>query len=193
MGAKGKSRRHTRKGVIRSLETEYDFARLDYKRLTHPGKGKSKLVGVAAASVVYLLGFSAAYSGWSSGIVPDETFAKIVWILMVPASVVGGVTWMIIDSRLEYPVRRTMAEYVEDLESKGGLLWRYGPLLELIKVKRVNITGAIESSREGRGSEIDPQDYAAILNTLRKELTSNEGLPITGEISKRLEENLDGC
>lgn len=193
MGAKILNRRHIKKAVIQQMKSDYDLARLDYAKLVRPGKGKSKLIGILVALVIYMIGFGGGYYGWLAGVVPEEVLAKIVWIAMVPSSVIGSLTWVIMDARLEYPVRRQMAEYVAQLEStdaKGGRLWRYAPLLESFKIKGVDITKAIFLSREGRGGEIDPQDYAALVNKLHLELVGNESLQITGECSKDLEENL---
>lgn len=189
MAGKTKSRRHIKKIIIKKLESDFDFSRLEYKSLTKPGKGKSKLFGLIAASVVYMLGFGVAYFGWSNGVVPDATFAKTVWIIMIPASVIGSVVWLIADSRFEYPIRVAMAQYVAEREAAGGTLWRYGPVLETFKVKGMDVPYLVSRSQGGEGGEIDPQDYAILVHRLYAEIAS-DNVAITGEMSLQLENNL---
>ncbi|NOY73521.1 MAG: hypothetical protein GXP14_14335 [Gammaproteobacteria bacterium] len=189
MAGKAKSRRHIKKVIVKQLETNFDFSRLEYKSLVRPGKGKSKLFGLIAASAVYMLGFGVAYFGWSNGVVPDSTFAKTVWILMIPASVIGSVVWLVADSRFEYPVRKAMAKYVADLEAAEGKLWRYGPVLETLTIKGLDIPYLVSLSQKGQGGEIDPQDYATLVHRLYAEIAS-DNVNITGEMSRQLEENL---
>ena len=189
MAGKTKSRRHIKKVIVKQLETDFDFSRLEYKSLTRPGKGKSKLFGLIAASVIYMVGFGVAFFGWSNGVVPDETFAKTVWIVMIPASVVGSLVWMVFDSRFEYPVRQAMAEYIAGIEAAEGRLWRYGPVLETFKIKGVDISNMISLSQTGQGGEIDPQDYATVIHRLYAEIASDNAT-ITGDMSRQLEDNL---
>ncbi len=189
MAGKAKSRRHIKKVIVKQLETDFDFSRLEYKSLIRPGKGKSKLFGLIAASAVYMLGFGVAFFGWSNGVVPDSTFAKTVWILMIPASVIGSVVWLVADSRFEYPVRMTMAKYVADLEAGEGKLWRYGPVLETLAIKGLDIPYLVSLSKKGQGGEIDPQDYSTLVHRLYAEIASDNA-SITGEMSRQLEENL---
>ncbi|VAW84116.1 hypothetical protein MNBD_GAMMA16-737 [hydrothermal vent metagenome] len=189
MAGKTKGRRHIKKIIIKQLESDFNFSRLEYKSLTKPGKGKSKLFGLIAASVVYMLCFGVAYFGWSNGVVPDVTFAKTVWVIMVPASVIGSVVWLIADSRFEYPIRMAMAQYVAELEVDGGKLWRYGPVLETFKIKGMDVPYLASRSQEGEGGKIDPQDYAIIVHRLYAEIAS-DNVTITGEMSRQLENNL---
>lgn len=171
-----KGRRQARKTIQSHFEQHYDLARLDYDRLCRPARGKSRLYGVGAASVLYLLGFTGGYVGYSSGTVNPEAFGKLVWILMIPASVVGGVVWMISGVRLEYNVRQTLRGYVATLESGEGLLWRYGPLLRNVPVKGVEVEAAVALSRAGQGSEIDPQDYCTLVSAISAVLTDSRNL-----------------
>lgn len=171
-----KGRRQARKTIQSHFEQHFDLARLDYDRLCRPARGKSRLYGVGAASVLYLLGFTGGYFGYSSGTVNPEAFGKLVWILMIPASVVGGVVWMISGVRLEYNVRQTLRVYVATLESGEGLLWRYGPLLQNVPVKGVEVEPAVALSRAGKGSEIDPQDYCTLVSAISVVLTDSRNL-----------------
>ena len=189
VSAKGKNRRSIRKKVMQRLEKEIDIDRFNYKAIVRPGKGKSKLIGVAVAGGIYLIGFGGAYFGWLNSVVDDHLFAKLMWVFMVPSSVVGAVTWTIMDSRLEYPIRMGLVDYITTIEGSKGLLWRYEPLLARLTVKGVNISQVVALSRDGRASDIDPQDYSQIMYNLYADLTAPEGVQITGDMSRQLNEN----
>ncbi len=171
MAGKAPSRRQIRKQLLRRLESRYDPRTLDYKALTRPGRGRAKLLGVGLSSAVYFVGFGAGLFGYSQGIVTDVMFAKLVWILIIPAAVVGGVSWLIADSRMEYDVRQKLKQEFARIESQGGELWRYGPVLKKLSLKKIDIDALIEQSRSGRGAEIDPQDYAEVMGQLARRLT----------------------
>lgn len=190
MAAKGQSRRHIKKAVLRQLESDFDMRRFNYKELVRHVKGKSKLIGILTASVIYFIGVGGGYYGWTNGFVPEDVMAKIIFIAMVPSSVIGAVTWMITDSRMEYPLRKELSLYIASIEGEQGRLWRYSPIVDTLTIKGVDIAKTIALSKEGLGENIDPQDYAAIVMALYKEVNSNEGLQLSGEDSKRLEEQL---
>ena len=190
MAAKGMSRRHIKKAVVRQMEKDFEIQRFNYKELVRRVKGKSKLMGLGVAATIYFIGVGGGYYGWSSGFVPENVMANIIFIAMVPSSVVGGVVWMIMDSRLEYPIRLELRRYIEHLEGAEGRLWRYGPIAEQMTIKGVDIPEVMSMSKQGRGKDIDPQDYSLIVSQLYKEVLSNEGLQLTGDDSKVLEDQL---
>lgn len=171
-----KGRRQARKIIQSHFEQHFDLAQLDYDRLCRPARGKSRLLGVGAASALYLLGFGGGYLGYSSGTVNPEAFGKLVWIFMIPASVVGGVVWMISGVRFEYGVRQAIRQYIGRLEEGEGMLWRYGPLLQHGAVKGVETEAALAQSRAGQGGEIDPQDYCSLVAAISAALTDSRNL-----------------
>lgn len=190
MAAKGMSRRHIKKAVVRQMEKDFEIQRFNYKELVRRVKGKSKLIGISVAAIIYMIGVGGGYYGWLTGFVPEEVMAKVVFIAMVPSSVVGAVVWMIMDSRLEYPIRAELRRYIENVEGPEGRLWRYAPIAEQLTIKGVDIPSVISMSKSGRAKDIDPQDYSLIVTRLYEEVMSNEGLQLTSEGSKSLEEQL---
>jgi len=190
MAEKGMSRRNIRKAVVRQMEKDFNMERFDYKKLVRHGKGKSKLYGIATVIAIYTLGIGGAYFGWSRGFVPEDVMAKAIFIAMVPSSVIGSVVWLITDSRLEYPLRVELKLYIESIEGDAGLLWRYGPIAESLTIKKVDIPAVIALSKSGHAEDIDPQDYAEIVMSMYKEVEDSEGLQLSGENSKFLEEQL---
>ena len=191
MAGKAPSRRQIRKQLLRRLESRYDPRTLDYKALTRPGRGRAKLLGVGLSSAVYFVGFGAGLFGYSQGIVTDVMFAKLVWILIIPAAVVGGVSWLIADSRMEYDVRQKLKQEFARIESQGGELWRYGPVLKKLSLKKIDIDALIEQSRSGRGAEIDPQDYAEVMGQLARRLTQEGDRLIGPDEARHLAHHLE--
>lgn len=186
-------KRHVRKEALEWFAKHVDLARLDYIRLIRPAKGQAKLIGVGAACAVYFLGFAGGFTGWQNGFVTDEGFAKLVWILMIPSSVIGSFVWMIFDARRCFPVRREMAAYVAHIEAGEGFLWRFAPLLAQADTKRLKgiaVKDAIQLSRNHRGGEIDPQDYAAMVNVAHQLLVEGDGGSLPNEVARELEVNL---
>ncbi len=190
MAEKGMSRRHIRKAVVRQMEKDFNIERFDYKKLVRHVKGKSRLYGIMTVIAIYSIGVGGAYFGWSRGLVPEDVMAKATFIAMVPSSVIGSVVWLIMDSRLEYPLRVELKLYIESIEGEKGLLWRYGPIAETLTIKKVDIPAVLALSKSGHAEEIDPQDYAEIVMNMYKEINSGEGLQLSGSDSKFLEEHL---
>jgi hypothetical protein len=171
--AKAKGRRQIRKAIAEQFSAHFgDLARFDYLRLTRPVKGKARLIGVGVASGIYLLGFAGGFYGFSKGTVNADAFGKLVWMLMVPASVVGSVVWAIMDSRLEYAVRQRIRGDIAAIEASGAGLWRYGAILERLTIKDVSVAQLISLSRDGQVEALDPQDYCAAVLALADALAS---------------------
>lgn len=184
-----KGRRQARKIIHSHFEQHFDLARLDYDRLIRPARGKSRLFGVGAASVLYLLGFGGGYIGFTSGTVTPEAFGKLVWILMIPASVLGGVVWLISGVRFEFGVRQGIRQYLGALEQGGGLLWRYGPLLQRTPIKGIEVETAFALSHNGQGGEIDPQDYCSLVGAISAALADSRN-PLPADIVETVAANL---
>lgn len=186
-------KRHVRKAALEWFAKHVNLSRLDYVRVIRPAKGQAKLIGVGVACTIYFLGFAGGFTGWQNGYVTDEGFARLVWILMIPASVMGSFIWMIFDARRCFPVRREMASYVAHLEAGDGFLWRFAPLLGQADAKRLKgiaVNDAIQLSRNRRGGEIDPQDYAAMVQVAHQVLVEGDGGSLPIEIARELETNL---
>lgn len=191
MAEKQKGRRQTRKAVQEQFNGDFDLARLDYDRLASKAKGRARLTGVGVAAVLYLLGFGAAFVGWQNGRVDDDALARVVWLWMVPTSVIGSFAWLVTESRRLYPVRRAMADYLADCEAGNGRLWRYGPMVRLKPIKNVDVDTALALSRRGEGERIDPQDYAAMVNALAETLRDANAAGVTAEVIQEVADNLD--
>lgn len=186
-------KRHVRKAALEWIKKRVEIDQLNYQLVMRKARGTAKLIGVGVATALYVLGFAGGYTGMQNNYVSEEGFAKLVWILIIPASVVGSFLWMIFDARLSYPLRRTMASYVAKVESEDGFLWRFEPLLlnsTSKQLKRIAIADAIQLSRNQRGGEIDPEDYAAMMQFVYGLLTGNDADTFSTDVAQQLESNL---
>lgn len=191
MAEKQKGRRQTKKAIVEQFNQHFDLARFDYDRLVSKPKGRARLTGVTVAVGLYLLGFGAAYLGWKNGRVEGDVLGRFVWLWMVPTSVIGSFSWLITESRRIYPVRRSMAVYLAECESGTGRLWRYGPLLRLTPIKKVDMETALAWSSRGEGERIDPQDYAAMVQAVARTLHDSNAPGMTAELIQQVADNLD--
>ena len=158
MTVRGKNQRQIRKQILRHIEETFDLSRLDYKKRVTPLKHRAKLVGVAVAAVFYGLGFGLAYFAWKSGKTDYDTFAKFVWIFMVPSSVVGAFAYMLNGNRREFGVARDIFDHIDVVEGQDGMLWRYEPILmELFPDDKV-VKHVLEASRETSFAKLEPED-----------------------------------
>ena len=190
MTARGKSQRQIRKQILRHLEDTFDLPRMDYKKRVTPLKHKAKLFGVAVAAVVYGAGFGLAYFAWKTAKTDYETFAKFVWIFMVPSSVVGAFAYMLNGNRREFRVAKDIFAHIDVVEGHSGMLWRYEPILmELFPDDKV-VKHVLEASRETSFAKLEPEDYAIVIHQLHTALQSGEGRSISDTAAEAFESNL---
>ncbi|HHH36632.1 MAG TPA: hypothetical protein ENK48_07375 [Gammaproteobacteria bacterium] len=188
---RGKGRRRGRREVLRRFEADFDLARLDYPRRVRIANGKARLHGVLAAFLLYSAGFAVGYYGWSQGHVGTELFGKAVWLLMLPATVVGVFVWLLARNRLEYPVRRDISDYIASLEGKGGRLWRYAPAAAVLCPGNLLCKSLMARSREGEIAAIDPEDYGRVVHELHHALREADRRALDAETLEALARNLE--
>ncbi|MFQ5470961.1 MAG: hypothetical protein ACE5EH_11765 [Gammaproteobacteria bacterium] len=189
MSVKNKKFRRARKILLSSLDELFDLERLDYQKRTKPLRDKSKLTGVLGAGAIYAVGFGVGYYAWKTGGVSYTNFAKLVWILMIPSSVMGVFFWMLSTNRKEYVVREDIRQYMSELEGDGGLLWRFIPLLSELKPDAHDWKQTLFRSKEGQLSEIAPDEYCAAVYGLYGLLQGNQQRKISAETAQEIEQN----
>lgn len=192
MAEKKKNRRQVKKEILGHFERTFDVARLDYEKRARPIRNKTKLVGVIAAGIVYGLGFSVGLFGWKSGAVDVSVFSKLVWIMMVPATVVGFVTWMIVSNRREYPIREEVNGYIREIEGDDGVLWRYTPILSEFRPDDHVSKRVLQRSQEKSFSKIAPEDYGQAVTEIDAILTNSSENPLSIEVAEEVARNLAG-
>lgn len=189
--AVSKGRRRFKKSLQRQFARQFDLERLDYRCLVRPARGKALLWGVLAAFVVYSAGFAIGYYGWQQQVVDYALFARLVWLLMLPATVVGIFSWLLVRNRLEYPLRQELKAYIAALEGKHGLLWRYGPLFAALAPNDLLSKQVVELSRQGRLKDCSLEDYIATAKALAELLHEGECNALAPSLCQEVQENLE--
>lgn len=174
--SKQPSKRNTRKTILRRFEEQFDLKRLDYQRRAKPAKDMAKIMGFLFAGGIYMAGFGLAYFSWSQGKIDETLMTKLSFIFMIPSSVVGLFAFLLSGSRREFPIREDIRAHVTDFEGESGTFWRYEPLLKQMELKKIDIEGLIEASREGRLIKMAPEDICATIQALHQQLTNNSVL-----------------
>lgn len=189
MAAKQKNKRNVKKEVARLFEKSFDLEKLDYKKRSVPLKPKSMLVGLGVASALYITGFALAYTAMNNNMMPLESFAKLVWILMIPTTIMGVFAWQLAKNRMEYPIRQDVRAYMNEIEEGKGLLWRFAPLMDIIGIEDLNTKKAIAKSREGKIDDLDIEDYTEAVDKLHKLLVDTESRNFNTVIAESVLEN----
>lgn len=191
MSSKQPTKRNARKTILRRFEEQFDLKRLDYDRRSKPARDMAKIMGALFAGGVYLAGFGLAYYSWTRHNIDTNLLNKFAWIFMVPASVVGAFAFMLTGSRREFPIREDIRAHISAIEGDDGALWRYEPLLKQMSLKKVDIEGLIEASREGRLIKMAPEEICATLHALHQNLNNNSTLT-NAETLETIENNFAG-
>ena len=189
MAAKPKNKRNVKKEVVRLFAKSFDMEKLDYKKRSIPLKPKSAFVGLGVAFSLYALGVFLAYTAMGRNILPLESFAKLVWIMMIPTTIFGVFAWQIAKNRMEYPLRQDVREYMNELEEDKGLLWKFSPLMDIIGIDDINTKKALAKSREGKVDDLDIEDYTEAVDKLNQLLEDTESRQFSTVIAESVLEN----
>ncbi len=190
MAEKKKNRRQIKKEILGEFERTFDVPRLDYEKRAKPIRDKTKLFGVLAAGIVYGLGFAVGMYGLQSGAVDDRVFSKLVWVMMIPATVVGFVAWMIISNRREHPIREEVTGYIRDIEGEEGVLWRYAPILSEFKPDDHISKRVLQRSQEKLFAKIAPEDYGKAVTEIHAILEDSSDNPLSLDTVEAVSQNL---
>ncbi len=191
MAGKAKSKRNPRKEVMRLFEKNLDMGMLDYKKRSQPIRPKSMLIGLGVAAGLYGIGFMAAFFAMNNNMLPLEGFAKLVWIMMIPTTVVGMFAWQLAKNRMEYPIRQEILAYMADTEKNGGLLWRFSPLLDVLGIEDTDTRKALAKSREGKIEDLAVEDYTEAVMRLRQVLENADPKSFPTAVAESVLENFD--
>ena len=189
MAGKQKTKRNIKKEVARLFERSFDLQKLNYKKRSMSLKPKSMLVGLGVASGLYIIAFALSYYAMNNNIIPLEGFAKLVWILMIPTTIVGALAWQIAKNRMEYPIRQDVREYMHGLEQKGGTLWKFSPLMDIIGIDDMTTKRALAQSKEGKWEEMDIEDYTDAVFALNNVLEATDNRQFSTVIAEAVLEN----
>ena len=189
--AKKPSRRGQKKELIKRFDDNFDLGRLNLVARVKLIKPKAMLVGLLASMILYGIGFAVAYVGMSANSLPLEVFAKLVWMMMIPTTIIGFFVWQLSRSRMEFPVRREIREYITEIESSGGMLWRFAPILQDELDDTPVVKKAFAWSAEGKIAKLDIDDYILAVESLERVLHCANSNSFTAELVNEIESNFN--
>ena len=184
-------KRKLRKNIVQQIEETFDLQRLNYGLRIKSVRNKAKLVGALVALFVYGLGFSGGYYSWQQQVLDYETFAKLVWILMIPATVIGMFVWLLATNRREFAIREDVRTYIRELEGEHGLLWRFSPLLSALKPDEFACKAIMQASQERNFDKMTPEDYSQAVLSLYDIVKQSGNRKIDPETSLEFMRNLE--
>ncbi len=187
--SKTKGQRARKKDILRQFERRIDLRQLNYKRQTKDAKYKAILIGLAAAGLLYGAAYAGGYYGFSNNIISLEAFAKMVWIMMIPTTVVGLFAYLIARNRMEYPLRQKIRRYMDELEADGGLLWRFSPVWEQFDGSAGTTKKALAWSREGKVDQLDIEDYCDAAQDIYRLLIEHDPKQFKDETAEAVARN----
>ena len=191
MNEKSKTRRNARKEVRRLFEKYLDLDKLDYKKRGQLINPKSILIGLGVAFGLYSIGFVITYMAMNNNVLSLHGFSKLVWIMMIPTTVLGLFVWQLAKNRMEYPLRQDILKYMQELESNGGLLWKFSPLIDLSGVEDMDTKKALAKSREGKVEELAVEDYTDAVSWLHQVLTNTDNRSFPTSVAESVLENFN--
>jgi len=162
-GGEARARRTARKTLQRLLTRSYDTSRFPSFARRRVLAGQAILMGVGGASLIYGVVFSLGWYAQAQGVLDQEIFVKITWMLTVPASVIGFLAWAIAKGRGEFKLRKELTEYIAEVEGPQGLMWRFSPLIGNRNEREDEIC---EKSRQGGIGEREAEEYAEMVQRL---------------------------
>lgn len=189
MAKKEKSRRRTKKDMLQYLEDAYDLTRLDYAKCIAPKKEKAKIIGLVVAFLIYGIVFAAAYYGWEYNNISHDLFVKTTWVLMVPASVMGVLAWLLTFNRYENVVQQEFIKLIKNIEADNGMLWRFKPLMSTFDPGNIPAKKVMSQSEAGEIDKIEAEDYANAVQVLFNGINSAES--INPDTASEVEENFN--
>ena len=189
--AKKPSRRGQKKVLLKRFDGNFDLGRLNLVARVKLIKPKAMLVGLLASMILYGIGFAVAYVGMSANSLPLEVFAKLVWMMMIPTTIIGFFVWQLSRSRMEFPVRREIREYITEIESAGGMLWRFAPILRDELDDTPVVKKAFAWSAEGKIAKLDIDDYILAVELLERVLYGANSNSFSSELVNEIESNFN--
>ena len=189
MSDKDKSKRGLKKDIQRQFENAFDVEKLDYKTRSKPIRPKALLWGTGVAFALYGSGFVLAYIGFSNNTLAYDGFAKLVWIMMIPATVIGAFAFALAKNRMEYPLRQDILKYVAQLEQKGGLLWRFQPLYQQSGGTNKDVKNAFSYSEKGQIDQLAVEDYTDAVQAMHGYLLAADNREFNSSTTEDIEAN----
>jgi len=190
MSKKQTSKRQVRKSIIDYFDNRCRIEQFDVRRDLRLMKGRSRLRGILTALGVYLLGFAVSYYAWSRDLINYELFYKVTWVILMPATVVGILVWLLAYNREENDLRVRLAAAMRNVEADDGFLWRFAPLLQVAAPTDYDTKTVVNKSRERQLAGIEPDDYAQAMLSVHALLQQTQQQPVSSQALTAVESNI---
>jgi len=190
MATKRRSRRRLKKAVADGFRERFPTEVFDYQRRLRPRLASALLRAGLTAIVAYGIGFGLGYFSWLRGMIGDTAFFKLVWILMIPATVAAPLVWLILKNRSEYPLRQEIRSRIEDYETGDAPLWCYAPIVQALAPNEHATRQVLQASRTGRIEAIAPEDYCQAVLTIGRLFDESGERALDLESLSEVESNL---
>ncbi len=190
MATKKRSRRRQKKDLIDLFRDDYPLRIFDYERRLRPLLASALLRAGVTAIAFYGIGFGLGYFSWLRGMLEDTAFFKLVWILMIPATVAALLVWLLMKNRFEYPLRQEIAGRILTNEEGEAPLWCFAPVLAELAPNDSASRQLLQCLRQGRRDEVAPEEYCQLVQTIDGLLASSGERSLSLETLSEIEANL---
>ncbi len=190
MATKRRSRRRLKKSVVERFREDFPLAVFDYDRRLRPRLASALLRAGLTAIAAYGIGFGLGYFSWLRGMIDDGAFFKLVWILMIPATVAALLVWLILRNRYEYPLRREILERIRDREHGGTPLWCYAPVVQSLAPNDHATREVLRASRQERADGVGPEDYCQAVQAIDRLFADSGDRALGVDVLAEVEANL---
>jgi hypothetical protein len=191
MSEKPKNRRGLKKEIVRRFEQTFDLKRLNYKARSKTTAPKAALIGFTTAGGLYSVGFFLGFVAVDKNVLPLDMFARLVWIIMIPTTIVGFLVWQITKNRMEFPVRSDIRNLIAELEQNGGLLWRYFPIFDALDPEHADLKKAFIWSQEKRTDKLAIEEYCDAVLELAAVFREGDAREFTVDMLEQVARNLE--
>lgn len=188
----GKNTRRIRHRLLTRLNERLDRVELDYKAQTATLRPKSVLIAVASAFALYAAIFGVAFYAWHVHNVNYATFERLVWIVMIPCSVVGAIVYLIGSNRRQYDIEQRLKHRIRNYEGSNGLIWKLEPLITDLGLADAASSELIRLSAAGDIDGIDAKDYCNLVQRIFAALDQQSSQVITSETFNAVDSALRG-
>ncbi|MDH5229808.1 MAG: hypothetical protein OEZ58_11925 [Gammaproteobacteria bacterium] len=190
MSGSRSDKRAAKKEIRKHFEKIFDIKTFDYPQLIKPIKGKALIYGFVSAGGIYILAYGLAYFAFSSNILPLEALAKLVWIMMIPSTVLGFLMWIITRNRLEYPIRQQIRAHMDNLESNQGQLWRFKPVWDHFDGHNMDVKKAFTASETHQCDKLDIEDYTLAITSVHQIFQNYDAKDFSSDLAQKVVDNL---
>ncbi len=190
MATKKRSRRRQKKDLIERFQADYPAHIFNYEKRLRPLLASALLRAGLTAIAFYGIGFGLGYFSWLRGMLVDAAFFKLVWILMIPATVAALLVWILMKNRAEYPLRQEINSRMASSEAGDSPLGCFLPLFEALDPNDVVSRQVMKNLRQGNLEKVSPEEYCQLVLSVERLLSDSGERALSFDVLDEIENNL---